>query len=130
MLCGLWILFSTQLGIVDGLPRSLTDMLWSGSEGVRRWRGGDIRAVYYGVLLVFAVWGSIALNLAQPLTLLVIGANIAAVNLVFLSLHTLVVNRRFLPPELRPSWVREGGLVLCALFYAGFAATALARTIG
>jgi len=121
MLCGLWVLFSTQLGIVDGLPRSITDMLWSGSATVRRWRGGDIRAVYAVVLLVFAAWGCVALNLAQPLTLLVVGANIAALNLVFLSIHTLVLNRRVLPPELRPSRLRESGLLLCALFYGSFA---------
>lgn len=121
MLCGVWVLFSTQLGIVDGLPRSITDMLWSGSASVRRWRGGDIRAVYYGVLLIFGVWGCVALNLAQPLTLLVIGANIAAVNLVLLSLHTLTLNRRMLPPELQPSLLRQAGLVLCAVFYGGFA---------
>jgi hypothetical protein len=46
--CGFWVLFSTQLGIVDGTPRAMTDILWSGSAAVRRWRGGDVRAVYYG----------------------------------------------------------------------------------
>jgi hypothetical protein len=130
MLCGVWILFSTQLGVVDGLPRSITDMLWSGSESVRRWRGGDVRAVYATVLAAFAVWGCVALNLAQPLTLIVLGANIAAFNLVCLSLHTLVLNRQVLPAELRPSRAREAGLLLCALFYGAFATAALLRAIG
>jgi hypothetical protein len=129
MLCGLWILFSTQLGIVDGLPRSITDMLWSGSPSVRRWRGGDIRAVYAGVLAAFAAWGCVALNLAQPLTLIVLGANVAAFNLVCLSLHTLALNRRVLPAALRPSLAREAGVLLCALFYGAFAAAALWRAL-
>ena len=34
---------------------------------VRRWRGGDVRAVYYTVLAVVVVWGIIALSLAQPI---------------------------------------------------------------
>jgi hypothetical protein len=130
MLCGLWILFSTQLGVVDGLPRSITDVLWSASEPVRRWRGGDIRAVYAAVLALFAVWGCLALNLAQPLTLIVLGANIAALNLVCLSLHTLVLNRRVLPAALRPSLAREAGLLCCAVFYGAFAGAALLRAIG
>ena len=92
LLCGLWILFSTQLGIVDGLPRATTDIMWAASPRLRK--TGDVRIVYYGVLAAFAVWGCIALNLARPLTLIIIGANAAAVIFVFESIHTVVVNRR------------------------------------
>ncbi len=127
VLCGLWILFSTQLGIVDGLPRATTDILWSASPRLRR--GGDVRRVYYGVLFVFAVWGCIGLNLAAPITLLIIGANAAAFIFVVESIHTLVVNRLFLPRELRPALWREACLVLCALFYGGFFTVAIARLI-
>ena len=62
-----------------------------------------MRRIYYSVMAVFVVWGCIALNLAQPLTLVVISANVAGLNFVIVSIHTLVVNRRFLPPDLRPS---------------------------
>lgn len=129
LLCGFWVLFSTQLGNVDGVPRLVTDILWSGSPAVRRWRGGDVRAVYYTVLVVFAVWGSIALGLARPLVLIVIGANAAGVIFLFASIHTLVVNRRFLPKELRPALWREAALVLCAVFYASFAAGTLVSVL-
>jgi hypothetical protein len=125
ILCGLWILFSTQLGIVDGLPRATTDILWTASPALRR--GGDVRKVYYGVLAVFAIWGCIGLNLARPLTLLIIGANAAAFIFVVESIHTLVVNRRFLPRELRAPLWREAVLLLCALFYGGFFAIAISR---
>jgi hypothetical protein len=125
IICGLWILFSTQLGIVDGLPRGTTDMLWSASPRLRR--SGDVRRVYYGVLLAFAVWGCIGLNLARPITLIIIGANAAAFIFVVESLHTLVVNRRFLPRELRAPLWRDIVLVCCALFYGGFLSVALWR---
>jgi hypothetical protein len=118
IICGLWILFSTQLGIVDGLPRGTTDILWSASPWLRR--TGDVRRVYYGVLIVFAIWGCIGLNLARPITLIIIGANAAAFIFVVESIHTLVVNRRFLPRELRPPLWREACLLLCALFYGSF----------
>ena len=127
LLCGFWILFSTQLGIVDGLPRATTDILWSASPRLRK--TGDVRRVYYGVLLVFAVWGCIGLNLARPMALLIVGANAAAFIFVIESIHTLVVNRRFLPRELRPALWREICLVLCALFYGTFLSVALWRLL-
>jgi hypothetical protein len=123
LLCGFWILFSTQLGIVDGLPRATTDILWAASPRLRQ--TGDVRVVYYGVLAAFALWGCVALNLARPLTLIIIGANAAAIIFVFESLHTIVVNRRVLPRELRPAVWREACLVLCALFYGTFAGAAI-----
>lgn len=115
---GFWVLFSTQLGVVDGLPRAITDIVWSASPRARRVRGGDVRAVYYGVVGLFALWGAVALNLAQPLTLILIGANVAGFIFVLESLHTLVVNRTFLPPALRPPMWREAALVATAVFYA------------
>jgi hypothetical protein len=127
VLCGFWILFSSQLGIVDGLPRGTTDILWSASPRLRR--GGDVRRVYYSVLIVFAVWGCIGLNLARPLTLIIIGANAAAFIFTLVSIHTLIVNRTFLPRELRPALWREAVLVLCALFYGGFFAIAISRLV-
>ncbi len=125
LLTGFWVLFKTQLGNSDGLVRALTDMLWSGSAAVRRWRGGDVRAVYYSVMAAFIAWGCVALNIAQPLTLVVIGANMAGLNFVLLSVHTLIVNRRFLPPELLPSIGREVMVALCALFFGAFAVASL-----
>jgi hypothetical protein len=121
LMTGFWVLFKTQLGQSDGLVRTLTDMLWSGSARLRQRSGVDVRRMYYTILAVFVVWGCIALNLAQPLTLVVIGANVAGLNFVFLSIHTLVVNRRVLPRELKPPLWREVMVALCALFFGGFA---------
>jgi hypothetical protein len=130
LIAGVWVLFSTQLALVDGLPRAITDILWTSSPAVRRWRGGDVRAIYYSVMAVFAVWGCIALNLAQPLTLIIIGANVAGFTFVLESLHTLVVNRKFLPPELRPALWREASVVLCAIFYGVLVVLALVQILG
>ena len=120
-LLGAWILFKTQLDCVEGMTRSITDILWTGSTRVRAWRGGDIRAVYYSVLAVIVLWGIIALQLAQPVMLLQIGANIAGVVFVFASLHLLYLNVRQLPPPLRPPMWRRVALVCMSAFYAFFA---------
>ncbi|HYJ42491.1 MAG TPA: hypothetical protein VEW08_17000, partial [Steroidobacteraceae bacterium] len=117
---GVWILFKTQLDCVEGMTRSITDILWTGSARVRRWRGGDVRAVYYTVLAVVVVWGIIALKLAAPVMLLQIGANIASAIFVIASLHVMYLNTRILPIALRPPLWRRLALVGMALFYGFF----------
>lgn len=121
LLCGIWILFGTQLGIMDGLVRMATDNLWMGSQRVRAGRGGDVRAIYYSILIAFALWGALAINFAPPLFLLKLSANIAGLILVVMAIHVIVVNRKFLPKELRPPVWREAVLVLNALFFGSFA---------
>lgn len=117
---GAWILFKTQLDNMEGLVRAVADMLWSGSPRVRRWRGGDVRAVYYAVLGAVVIWGMIALRLAQPIVLLQLGANVAGVVFIFGSLHLLYLNTKLLPRELRPPWWRRALLLGMALFYGFF----------
>jgi hypothetical protein len=125
---GVWILFKTQLDVVEGMTRSITDILWTGSARVRGWRGGDIRAVYYTVLAVVVIWGIIALKLAAPVMLLQIGANIASAIFVFASLHVLHLNTSILPVALRPPLWRRVALVGMALFY-GFFVVLVARSL-
>jgi hypothetical protein len=122
---GAWILFKTQLDCVEGMTRSVTDILWTGSARVRAWRGGDVRAVYYVVLALVVIWGMIALRLAQPIVLLQIGANVAGVVFVITSLHLLYINTRLLPRELRPPTWRRATLVFMAIFYGFFSALSI-----
>jgi hypothetical protein len=122
---GAWVLFKTQLDVVDGMTRAITDILWTGSRRLRAWRGGDVRAVYYSVLAVIVIWGIIALRLAQPVVLLQISANVAGVVFIIASLHLLYVNTRLLPPRLRPPMWRRLALVAMALFYGVFAALSI-----
>jgi hypothetical protein len=129
-LLGSWLLLKTQLDQLEGMTRCVTDILWTGSRRVRRWRDGDVRALYYTVLGVIAVWGMIALRLAQPVVLLQLGANIAGGVFVITSLHLLYVNTRLLPPALRPSWPRRFALVAMAIFYAFFVGLSLSKVFG
>jgi hypothetical protein len=120
LLCGFWILYSSQLGNMDILVRTVTDNLWTGSRRVRQWRGGDIRRVYYTLLAMNVVWGLVALQVTQPIFLFQLGANVAALTTALLSFHTLYVNRRFLPEPLRPPGWRQAALLLCGVFYTAF----------
>jgi hypothetical protein len=126
---GAWILFKTQLDLLEGMVRAITDILWTGSRQVRAWRGGDVRAVYYSVLAAVVLWGIAALRLAQPIVLLKLGANVAAVVLIVASLHLLYVNTCLLPQHVRPPMWRRAALIGMALFY-GFFVTLSLRSVG
>jgi hypothetical protein len=126
---GAWILFKTQLDLLEGMVRTITDILWTGSRQVRTWRGGDVRAVYYSVLAAVVLWGIVALRLAQPIVLLKLGANVAALVLIVASLHLLYLNTRLLPPHVRPPWWRRALLVATAVFYGFFVVLAIRSVV-
>jgi hypothetical protein len=117
---GAWILLKTQLDILEGMTRAITDILWTSNKRLREWRGGDVRVVYYSVLAATVVWGVIALRLAQPIVLLQLGANMAGIVFIIASIHILYVNTTLLPKELRPSMWRRAALIGMALFYGFF----------
>jgi hypothetical protein len=117
---GVWILFKAQLDILEGMTRAVTDILWTGSERIRVWRGGDVRVVYYSVLAVISLWGILALKLTQPIILLALSANMAGIVFIISSLHLLYINTRLLPVALRPPMWRRLALVALALFYGFF----------
>ena len=117
---GVWILFKAQLDILEGMTRAVTDILWTGSERIRVWRGGDVRVVYYSVLAVISLWGILALKLTQPIILLALSANMAGIVFIISSLHLLYINTRLLPMALRPPMWRRLALVALALFYGFF----------
>jgi hypothetical protein len=117
---GVWLLFKTQLDILEGMTRAITDILWTGSARIRAWRGGDVRVVYYVTLAAISLWGILALRMTQPIILLALSANMAGIVFIISSLHLLYVNTRLLPEPLRPPLWRRLALVALALFYGFF----------
>ena len=116
LLIGFWILFSTQVGITDAFVRMVTDIVWT--NNAEDGDEGDIRFIYYGIFLVFMLSGTCILFLeVNPLLLILLGANMAGLNMVIVSLHTLYVNRKLLPAQLKPPIWREVVVVLGAIFY-------------
>jgi hypothetical protein len=117
---GFWILFKTQLGNTDILVRTITDALWMSSARARASKRG-IRAIYYGILLIFSVWGVFVIRSASPFQLFKILANMAGIVLAVAGVQIFLVNRRFLPKAVRPAVWKELGLLACSAFYAFFA---------
>ena len=117
---GFWILFKTQLGNTDILVRTITDATWMASSRARASKRG-IRAIYYGILIVFSIWGVFVIRSASPFQLFKILANMAGIVLAIAGVQIFLVNRRFLPKGVRPAVWREIGLLTCSAFYAFFA---------
>lgn len=126
LLTGFSILALTQAGIVEGFARSVTDVLWTaGARSRAPGAEGAAGGLYYAVLLAFTAAGCAAMTIADPFRLILIGANVAALNLVVLSLHTVWINRALLPRELRASLWRELGVLACGAFFAALLAKVL-----
>lgn len=117
---GFWVMFKTQLGNTDILVRTVTDALWMSNSRLRDWKRAGITRIYYGILIVFSLWAVVAIRSASPMMLFKILANVAGLVLVIGGIQIFLVNRRFLPVELRPPLWREAALLLCSAFYAFF----------
>ena len=89
------------------------------SQGARDSKRG-IRGIYYGILIVFSIWGAFVIRSASPFQLFKILANMAGIVLAVSGVQIFLVNRRFLPRALRPPLWRELLLLSCAAFYAFF----------
>jgi hypothetical protein len=125
---GFWILWGTQLAVMDGTVRTITDIVWSTTKKPHTWKFGQ-RTIYYLALLVFAGWGCIAINLAQPMMLIMIGANMAGVIFVIAGIHILVVNYKHLPKELHPPIWRVIVLIGFVVFYGFFVVMAYGKVL-
>ncbi|MEM4519221.1 MAG: Nramp family divalent metal transporter [Sulfolobales archaeon] len=102
MICliGFIVMLSSALGAyVDSVPRNLTDLLW-GSSVVRSWSKGDVRRLYYTILLIYIAFTIWALYQTQPLILVIIAANAANFVGIFVVPAIIYLNYK-LPREIR-----------------------------
>jgi hypothetical protein len=124
------ILYPGQILAGDIIARRWTDIIWSSNPQARRLHGNQVKYVYYGILLLYACWGLVALWLFDPLIILQIAGVLMNLAMGFSALHTLYVNRTLLPRELRPSWFMQAGLIFCGLFFIGVTVMVLLSTWG
>ncbi len=123
LLVGVATLFSSQLAIVDGVARSIADMLYTHVQPARKkslsfwymlvaliWIGAGILITYFmekrgvtdlGFLLNAAYMGGFAMAVYVPLT--------------------LYLNYRYLPQSARPGFVCTLMMGIASLVYVGFA---------
>ena len=100
------------------MPRTYTDIIWTGLKRARNLGEHNAKWIYYPILGVYILWGIIAMYLAKPFFMILVSATIGGYLLVITALHTLYVNRKFLPkeiqaPDVEADWV---GVVCRVLF--------------
>jgi hypothetical protein len=113
---GAFSLFATSMGIVDYTSRLAADVLKT--TYVRGGRVSESRIYFW------LVWGMVALGVSiilagfdQPLVLLVISACTGGAIMFLYSMLLIVLNRRALPPFIRPNAIRVATLVWSTLFF-------------
>lgn len=123
LLCGFIVLAPTQITAMDGLIRRWTDVLWTASPWTQRMKGHQVKYIYYALLGAYLLFGMFVLwRLPNPLAMTKVSGVLMNFGLGFSAFHTLWVNRTFLPPALRPGWIRGAGLIACGVFYIGISA--------
>lgn len=128
LLCGFLIMAPTQVSQLDQVARRWTDVLWIASPRLHKVEGRHVKRVYYSLLVLYCVWGLIALwAVPNPLVLAIATGVMWNFAFAFTSLHLLWVMLRLMPPPLRPGWLQCAGLIAGAVLYAGISGIALAQ---
>jgi len=127
LLVGMTVLLPSQMSIVDDFSRRWTDILWSGSGLIRgRMQPHHVSRIYYTILSFYVGWSIFCAWLfstyGSPKLMVLVIANLNNVAIGWTSFHLVWINRRLLPPALRPRWYQQLGVTLCGVFYLGLAA--------
>lgn len=120
LLCGLIIMIPGQFYDVDNTARRWTDAVWSGSRRARTLDKSRVKYLYYFFAGAYVLFGVAAYTFFPNLsatTMMVIAGNMANLSITATIFHTLYVNRRFLPADLRPGLGKQAALVAAGVFF-------------
>jgi hypothetical protein len=101
LLMGVFILFSTQLGIFEGMVRVTTDASHGSSSRLRSWIEGDPRRFYYPFMIALLIVISIVIHTSPPVGLVEWSANMSNLGALLYPFMLIYLNRR-LPRPARP----------------------------
>ncbi|HTE50929.1 MAG TPA: Nramp family divalent metal transporter [Kofleriaceae bacterium] len=119
LVIGLFILFSTQLGIFEGMVRVATDASHAASARLRARIEEDPRRFYYPFMLALLVVISAVIHLGLPIGLVQWSANMSNLGALIYPFMLIYLNRR-LPAPARPRPWHHAALVLNAIFFGFF----------
>lgn len=129
LLVGVFVLFSTQLGIFEAMVRVTTDAAHATSPRLRRLLEGDPRRFYYPFMLVLLVVIAVVLHLALPVSLVNWSANMSNLGALIYPFLLMYLLRR-LPRPARPRPWHYVLLGLNVLFFGFFFVNFIADAIG
>ena len=129
LMLGVVILFSTQLGIFEGMVRVTTDSAHASSSKLRARIEGDPRKFYYPFMIALLIAISIIIHLAVPVGLVQWSANMSNLGALFYPFLLMYLNSK-LPRAARPRWWHYVILVLNFLFFGFFFVNFIADFVG
>jgi hypothetical protein len=124
LMVGVATLFSTQLAVVDGVARSIADILHTNFAAARK---RELSWWYMVIALVWIATGILItaviewLKLSGQLGVLFNAAYMGGFAMAIYVPLTLIMNLKHLPKSARPGPVHIGMMVLASLVYGGFA---------
>ncbi|GAA0939909.1 hypothetical protein Vau01_080470 [Virgisporangium aurantiacum] len=129
LILGVLILFSTQLGIFEGMVRVTTDAAHGTSPRLRKLIEGDPRRFYYPFMLFLIVVIAVVLHQALPVNLVQWSANMSNLGALIYPFLLMYLNSR-LPKPARPRPWHYVILVLNVLFFGFFFVNFVADLVG
>jgi ABC-type uncharacterized transport system substrate-binding protein len=122
LFCGFLVLMPNASGNADSFLRRWIDVGWTALGSLRRLDPRRIGPLYFAMLVAyFAIALFFLVFVREPRTLIVTYANLGNFALGVACWHTLAVNLRLLPREIRPGWLSRVGLVLAGLWFFALA---------
>lgn len=129
LLMGVFILFSTQLGIFEAMVRVVTDASHATSPRLRKLVEGDPRRFYYPFMITLLVIISVVLHLAVPVNLVQWSANMSNLGALIYPFMLMYLNSK-LPRVARPGPASYVLLTANFLFFGFFFVNFVADFLG
>jgi hypothetical protein len=130
LLCGFLVLLPNAASNADGFIRRWVDVSWTAVKKLHTWEPRRIGKLYFAILICYLALGVFFLSMARPMGLIVAYGNLGNLALAVSCWHTLFVNVRLLPSELRPGWAARAGLLLAGVYFFTLALLTLAVAAG
>jgi hypothetical protein len=119
LLMGFFILYTTQIVILEALTRNATDAAYGVSARFREWIKHDSRRIYYPLMFVLVIVISVMIHLALPVDLIVTSANLTNLASMIFPLAMIYLNRQ-LPKPAKIKWWSYVVLGANAVFFGFF----------
>ena len=119
LLTGFFILYKTQIAILEALTRTMTDAVYGVCARLRTWTGNDPRRFYYPWMFLMVVVISGMIHIALPVHLIVLSANLSNLASLIFPLVMIYLNRQ-LPRPARIKWWSYLALVCNVIFFGFF----------
>ena len=132
LLVGVATLFGTQLALIDGVARSISDIVYTNFKGARK------RELSWWYLLIAGLWivvGCVITFVMERMGVSELGFlfNAAYMGGFAMAIYvplTLFINHRYLPKFAKPGWLCTVMMGIASLVYVGFAVYCIIWEIG